>query len=181
MDKVLIKVSFFLLFNSKLLFSLRVIRKKMALGLLTSNFMSVSVMQQQPRVRLRSLPRDNGELWRGAGAGQLLLRLHQGGQHHDEGLPRVRGREARHHDKRLARGDEMHHRAGRGEQGWERVTQTLQWLCADIGVPNGHGCKCLADNCNPDLCSAANTHDPPHREMKKEKKRESEEQGKWKV
>merc|ERR1712110_693137 len=37
------------------------------------------------------------------------------------------------------------------------------------GVPNGHGCKCLADNCNFDLCAAADTHDPPHRDEEKKK------------
>ena len=28
-------------------------------------------------------------------------------------------------------------------------------------VPSGHGCRCLGDNCNPSICDAANTHDPP--------------------
>jgi len=29
------------------------------------------------------------------------------------------------------------------------------------GIPSGHGCKCLGEECNHDICSAANTHDPP--------------------
>ena len=29
------------------------------------------------------------------------------------------------------------------------------------GLPAGHGCKCLADNCNYDLCTAANSFTPP--------------------
>ena len=28
-------------------------------------------------------------------------------------------------------------------------------------VPAGHGCKCKADNCNYDLCTAANSFEPP--------------------
>ena len=31
-----------------------------------------------------------------------------------------------------------------------------------IDVPSGHGCKCVGDNCNADICSAAENHDPPH-------------------
>ena len=29
------------------------------------------------------------------------------------------------------------------------------------GLPSGHGCKCRADNCNFDLCTAANSANPP--------------------
>merc|ERR1712130_717202 len=33
------------------------------------------------------------------------------------------------------------------------------------GIPSGHGCKCLGEECNHDICSAANTHDPPTSNM----------------
>ena len=57
-------------------------------------------------------------------------------------------------------------------KGERELHKHINTFCADIGVSNGHGCKCLADICNPDLCSAANTHDPPH------EKREGEEKSK---
>ena len=49
------------------------------------------------------------------------------------------------------------------------------------GVPNGHGCKCLAQNCNLDLCSAANTHDPPHEDIEEDREEVILQEGKMSI
>ena len=47
-------------------------------------------------------------------------------------------------------------------EGWPADQHCITVLRSDTeGLPAGHGCKCQTDNCNYDLCTAANSFTPP--------------------